>query len=205
MPQVDDEDDPAGGRTYGLGRVLALSDAVFAIALTLLVLSLQDDIDVAPEKLGEALGDAVPELFAYAVSVAVIGTFWIGHHGFWARVRRVDIGMLWLNLLYLGLIALVPFPTDLLGRYDDQAPAVALYAAVMVLVGLAHLAATEHAFRRGLVDPLAPPRRLATLPMVVVFGASIPVAWLSTTAAQLTWLLLIPASRLQARSTGADG
>jgi uncharacterized membrane protein len=178
---------------------------VFAIALTLLVLSLQDDIDVAPAKLGEALGDAVPELFAYALSVAVIGTFWIGHHGFWSRVRRVDVGMLWLNILYLGLIALVPFPTDLLGRYDDQAPAVALYASVMALVGLAHLAVTEYAFRHHLVDPLDPPRRLATLPMVVVFGASIPVAWLSTTAAQLMWLLLIPASRLQARSTGADG
>jgi uncharacterized membrane protein len=181
-------------RSYGLARLLALSDGVFAIAITLLVLSLQADVDVQAEGLNRALGDAWPGLLAYALSVAVIGAFWIGHHAFFATVRAVDRGLLWCNVVYLGLIALIPFPTDLLGRYGEQTGATVAYALTIALVALANFGTGEYARRRGLLAEATSPD-LRTLPIAAVFLASIPVAFWSPDAAKYLWLLLIPAQR----------
>lgn len=203
MPPAPDDE----ASRYGLGRLLALSDGVFAIALTLLVLSLGDDLDVPGGRLGEALRDARPELLAYGLSVVVIGAIWLGHHRLFSVVEHVDNGLLWLNVMYLGLVALIPFPTDLLGRYGEETAAVVAYAVLIALVALASSALSLHAGRRGLADPAA----LAaghgrTLPVAAVFLASVPVAFWSPDAAKYLWLLLIPAQRWGVRrATPSDG
>jgi uncharacterized membrane protein len=203
--QFQAEDDEQGG--YQIARVLALSDGVFAIALTLLAFSLR----VAPEARANRLGDIVrnqwPVFFAYALSVVVIGGFWIGHHRAFARISRVDTGLLWINFVFLGLLALVPYPTDLLGRFPSETPSVALYAGVVAAVALTGWCLYEYARRNGLFHtaPGAATGRLVgarALSVCVVFAVSVAVAFWSPLLAQLLWLVAIPARMAATRWAG---
>ena len=85
----------------------------------------------------------------------MLGAFWLGHHRLLADVPRVNDRILWLNVLYLGLIALLPFPTDVLGRYGDQRPAVMLYAAAWRHIPRRHLPRVRPPRHEGLVVPSA--------------------------------------------------
>jgi uncharacterized membrane protein len=195
------EDDEPGG--YQLARVLALSDGVFAIALTLLAFSLRTAPDAQADRLGDIVRNQWPVFFAYALSVFVIGGFWIGHHRAFARITRVDGGLLWMNFLFLGLVALVPYSTDLLGRFSSETSAVALYAAVVAAVAFSGWGLYEHARRHRLFRaPAGLDGRVVaarTLSLCAVFTLSIGVAFLSPQIAQLLWLGAIPARLVATR------
>jgi uncharacterized membrane protein len=98
-------------------RIVAFTDGVFAIAITLLVLSLEVPSDLQASALHAFLIDSWPQLFAYFLSFAVIGRFWIGHHHVFSMLQDFDRRLIVLNLAYLSMIVLVPFPTELLGEY----------------------------------------------------------------------------------------
>ncbi|MDO9590438.1 MAG: TMEM175 family protein [Microcella sp.] len=119
-------------------RLLNLSDGVFAIAMTLLVLG----IDPAAVTLSNVSGVFVNqpgELIAFAISFAVIANFWWIHHRFFAALALIEPGLMLINLVLLGLIALVPFPTSLLGR-DPTAPGAAVpYLALIALIAVVHV------------------------------------------------------------------
>lgn len=188
------------------GRIVAFSDGVIAIAITLLTLNLS--VPQVAEGDGGALagglGDLWPHLFAYVLSFAVVGRFWLIHHRFFATLERFDGRLMTANLLYLGLIVLIPFSSDLLGTYGDVAPAVMVYAGNLGLAALMNLLMIRHALREGLVrhsergatEPFASRGALVT---PGAFLASIPVALLSPLAAQLVWLAIIPGIRRQRR------
>src|SRR4051794_7307713 len=89
-------------------RVEAFSDGVFAIALTLLVLSLQVPAGTTDEELPRALRELGPTLFGYVLSAFVIGLYWMSHHRLFSVVRKVDEGLLVLTLVVLVLIAALP-------------------------------------------------------------------------------------------------
>jgi uncharacterized membrane protein len=178
---------------YGLGRLLTLSDGVFAIALTVLVLSLHVDVSTPASEVGAAIRQAWSEVYAYALSVVVIGAFWMGHHRLYARVSRADAVILWLNVVFLGLVALIPYPTDLLGRYGGESDAVALYGAVIGVGALVGVGIALYAGQRRLIGRAASYRALTrVVPIAAVFLASVPIAFASPKAAQLFWLLAIP-------------
>jgi len=111
-------------------RIVAFTDGVFAIAITLLVLSLEVPSDLQASALHAFLIDSWPQLFAYFLSFAVIGRFWIGHHHVFSMLQDFDRRLIVLNLAYLSMIVLVPFPTELLGEYGGGSDAVVLYALV---------------------------------------------------------------------------
>jgi uncharacterized membrane protein len=180
--------------------VLAFSDGVFAIAITLLVVGigvpeLADGDSV--NELWNDFGDLYPEVLSFFISFLVIGRYWIAHHQFFARVAALDYGLVWQNLLYLGFVAFLPFPTAVLGNYFDNPLAVATYAvAVAIISGLevvlfrrahdADLLAREMpdaVYRWGLTA--------STLPVGFLL-ASVPVAFVSTGAAVAVWFLSVP-------------
>src|SRR3954447_15525455 len=97
-----------------VGRLVAFTDGVFAIAITLLVLNF-DEPNGPDSQLLHQLTDQWPALLAYFLSFAVIGRFWIIHHRVFAVVRRLDGGLLTLNLLFLAFVVLIPFTTEVLG------------------------------------------------------------------------------------------
>jgi uncharacterized membrane protein len=100
-------------------RTEAFSDAVFAIAITLLVLELP--FDKVPEgRLAHELGERWPEFAAYIVSFGGIAIAWMQHRAIFDHVVRIDRRLMRLNLLLLMMIAFLPFPTALLGQYIEQ-------------------------------------------------------------------------------------
>ena len=128
--------------TEGLSkhRVEALADAIFAFAMTLLVLDVK--IPRIPQVAVDA-GQLVPILLAlwpkfvsYVTSFAVLGVFWVAHHGYFHFLKRTDRWLLWLNLLFLMLVVFVPFSTDLLGDYPRQRVAVMIYGCNVMALGL---------------------------------------------------------------------
>ena len=109
----------AEDQTFKPERMLAFSDAVMAVAITLLVLDLKLPGNVSDAELGHALHASLPNLAAYALSFVVIGLLWIGHHQQFSQIRRVDGVLIWLNLFFLLTIALIPFVTSLLSEHGD--------------------------------------------------------------------------------------
>ncbi len=130
-------------------RIVAFSDGVFAIAITLLVLALEVPPDT--DDLGQALRDRENELFAYALSFAVLGKLWLAHHRFFASVARFDGTLMGLNLLYLAWVALVPFTSELLGDFNDDPEAVIAYAISMTAISLVFAGQIVYAYRRDLM------------------------------------------------------
>jgi uncharacterized membrane protein len=182
-------------------RVLAFSDGVFAIAMTLLVVgivvpTLTDGGDEG--ELLEAFDDLVPEVISFFISFAVIGRYWVAHHQFFRLVRAMDYGLVRINLLYLAFIAFLPFPTALLGDYFENAVSVATYAlAIAILSGLEVLL-FRHTQRAGLLlrempEPVYHWGILTSLLPVAFFVLSVPVAFLSTVLAVVVWFLPVPA------------
>jgi uncharacterized membrane protein len=102
-------------------RIVAFSDGVFAIAITLLVLNLKiaDDLKSASE-ITHALRGQRENFIAFAISFAVIGRFWLVHHRFFGEVKAFDGGLLALNLFYLAWIVLIPFSSQVLGEYGGR-------------------------------------------------------------------------------------
>jgi uncharacterized membrane protein len=188
-------------------RIVAFSDGVIAIAITLLTLNL--DVPKVPSgdsaALADGLGDLVPHLFAYALSFAVVGRLWLVHHRFFATLQGFDGRLMIANLTYLALIVLVPFASDLLGTYGENEVAVMTYAAILGLAALVNVAMISYAMREDLVSaadrrstaPFATARALIT---PGVFLVSIPVALVSPVAAQLIWLLAFVSVRFQRRA-----
>jgi uncharacterized membrane protein len=189
-------------RSLELDRVVNFSDGVFAISATLLVLSIgiPDNLKGPglDEKLWDAFQDELPHVFAYALSFFIIGRTWLAHHRMFKIVRRLDGRFIALNLVVLGLVALLPFPTEVYGEYTSARPALIVYAAAISASGLASAALWRYATRDNrLIDPSTPREwvahaHLRGLTIPAVFLTSIPISFIAVPAAQLWWLLLIP-------------
>ena len=121
-----------------LERLIFFSDAVFAIAITLLALDIRlpalpptlTDAEVLQQLL--ALG---PKYYSFGISFLAIGLYWLGHHRMFHYIARYDPILLVLNLLLLMCIAFIPFPSSVIGDYDDRTANV-FYALTLVVTGL---------------------------------------------------------------------
>src|SRR5438067_4037432 len=116
-------------------RLEAFSDGVFAIAITLLVLTIGDPSDY--HHLGHELVDRWPALAAYAVSFVVIGIMWLNHHAIFGYFGRIDRGLFYLNLLLLLTVVFIPYPTGVFGealrRHEGARVAALAYSVTMAL------------------------------------------------------------------------
>jgi uncharacterized membrane protein len=189
---------PRGGEEFS--RVLAFSDGLFAIAMTLLVvgIALPTLTNGGDEgELLEAYSDLIPEVVSFFISFAVIGRYWVAHHQFFRLLRAMDYRLVWINLLYLAFIAFLPFPTDVLGNYFENPISVATYAVAVAIVSGLEVVLFRHAYRAGLLLREMPEPvyrwgvRSSTMP-VVFFVLSVPVAFLSTVVAVIMWFLAAP-------------
>jgi uncharacterized membrane protein len=190
------------------GRIDALSDGVFAIALTLLTLNVRL-VQGPHETFAHALGEAVPELLTYGLSFAVIALFWIGHHRLFALLAAVDHTLLLSNFAFLAIVALVPFPTQVLGRSASHIGPVILYASVLLVGCCISGAMWFYAKWRGLFvattsATLIVHSAMRALLLAFAFAISIPVAIVfGAHAGEWTWLIALPARILLARRYGS--
>jgi uncharacterized membrane protein len=182
---------------FSPARLESFSDAVFAVAITLLVLSIHLPANKIPEaKLWGEIRALWPNFFAYVLSFLIIGAFWVGHHRLFAVIKRHDAKLVWLNMLFLMLIVFIPFPTSLLSEYGDTRTAVIFYAgslaaASLVLSLIVWYAVSGNRLVAEDFDPRLGRHFLVHyLSMAGVFLASIGVAFINVDAAEYFWLLI---------------
>lgn len=194
------EDDEAGEE--GIGRILALSDGVFAIAITLLILEIAVPATKGDAALPKELLSLWPRYLAYVVSFIVIARFWVIHRLAFRLIAREDAVLVWLNLLLLMFVAFLPFPTAVLGEHADSPAAAILYATSVILASIASAAYWWYASGRGgLLRPDAGRTRVTALRArglsgPVLFALSLPLAYFVPYAAELVWILVFPLTRL---------
>ncbi|MFT4109428.1 TMEM175 family protein [Propionicimonas sp.] len=185
-------------------RMAFFSDAVFAIAMTLLIIEVRAP-EAAPGELTDALLTLAPEYLTFALSFAVVSLVWLAHVRKVSTLVGYDQNLLRLNLLMLLFVASIPLPTAILGRYGDETPAVVLYAVAVAATGLALAALWIYAWRRGFVrdDITVQVFRyvlVQSFPVPGVFLLSIPVALLAgPTAAKFSWIAALPVSLIITR------
>ena len=183
-----------------LGRIMSFSDGVFAVAITLLVLSIKVPFvpqSVADQKLPHEIVRIIPIFEAYIISFLIIGLFWIGHHQVFSRFRRHDRGLLWLNLVFLMTIVFIPFPTSLLSEYSTSRTAFIFYAVALSLSALMMTVILWYgAHDNRLMDVVDSKfyRRFSFgyLDMAAIFLLSIPLSYANVRFARYFWLLIIP-------------
>jgi uncharacterized membrane protein len=187
-----------GGRE--LDRIIFFSDAVFAIAITLLVLNIQvPEIPqgLVAEELPSRLLDLWPKYLSYVISFLVILSYWMAHHSVFSAIRGYDRGLIWLNSLFLMCVAFLPFPAALLGEYGDQQIVVAIYAVSLGITRLLLTAVWWYASsgHRLVDDDLDPSTirvfRIRGLAIPLMFFISIAISFVSVSAAIYSWLLLV--------------
>jgi uncharacterized membrane protein len=132
------------------GRAEAFSDGVFAIAITLLILTIE--VPSGTQDLGHELVRLWPSYAAYAVSFLTVGIMWVNHHQIFRHFERVDRPLLLLNILLLMCISFTPFPTRVVADHaqnagDRQAAAV-LYGSTMTFTAICFFAVWIYGSRR---------------------------------------------------------
>jgi uncharacterized membrane protein len=183
-----------------LGRVNNFSDGLFAIAATLLVLSI-DVPRVSHAQLPHELHNLIQPVLAYFLSFAVVGLFWMRHHQLFGMLRASDNGFAALNLLFLAVVALLPVPTELLGRYGADTAPVVIYAVFILVLSLLLRGLARHAVTAGLADREPHGRwRVRGLWVLLVFGLSIPLAFISPQVAMYSWILVAVLPRVHERA-----
>jgi uncharacterized membrane protein len=134
-------------------RIEALVDAVFAIALTLLVIELKVSHVDTDGDLAKQLIELIPKFFAYFLSFIILGLLWFGHQMVSHYVMRSDRTHIWLNLLFLMCISLIPFSASLLGDNILRPTATIFYGTNLLVTGLVQYLHWEYITRQNrLID-----------------------------------------------------
>jgi len=166
-----------------LERIAALSDGVFAVAMTLLVLDLHAPAAAAIHSEGELrqkLLPLLPQLVAYLMSFLTLGIFWVGQQTQLNHFERADRNLAWLHLGFLFAVTLLPFSTSLLAEFIDYRSALLLYWLNILLLGLMLAASWIYAHRYKLVKQDTPPDmnrmvlgRIIVAQSLYAFGAAL--------------------------------
>jgi uncharacterized membrane protein len=199
---------PRGRGGNELERLTLFSDAVFAIAITLLVLELKVPGHVAVAAaggLGVALVREIPRFFAFFISFVVIGNYWALHHRMYGYLRRCDEGLVQLNLLLLLLVAFLPFPVALFGEFRRDPVAIGWYAASVALTGLVLSLIWWYATaKRRLVAPDLDRRivrfvRFRVTVVPILFAVSVPFSFVNSKWTLFSLVVMVVPLRLFGR------
>jgi uncharacterized membrane protein len=199
--------EPNHADQFGLERLVFFSDAVFAIAITLLALEIR--LPAGAEASTDAelytlLVGIWHKYLGYFISFMVIGVFWMAHHRKFRLIQRYDTRLLMLNLLTLMFVAFIPFPSSLISEYS-QRPATIFYALTMICAEFLIVCLWWYAsWNNRLIDPALDVRQhrrqfISPIATAFVFLLSIGVAILEVDVAKLVWLLILPVNLIANR------
>jgi len=139
-----------------LERIVFFSDAVFAIAITLLIIEIKVphlDHNASDREFWLALAKLMPNFFGYFFSFFVIGAYWVGHHRIYGHIVRWNYGLIWRNILFLMAIGFMPFATAFFTEvFPLRFVPLVLYAATFSAAGLLELWQWRYAVKKGLID-----------------------------------------------------
>jgi uncharacterized membrane protein len=188
---------PFSEGNVGLERLVFFSDAVMAIAITLLAIDLRLPLAQNPTagQLPGLLLRLFPQFLASTISFFVIGSFWSVHHRLFLYIKRYDNMLTRINLVFLFLVVMMPFATSVLAGFGGTLIGVAIYAGVVAAIAFVHTLMWRYATQEHrLVDSDLPEGLVraeyrVSLLAAGIFLASIPVALLSPYLAQFSWIL----------------
>ena len=220
---LEDEDNKSQvpeGEKKGLDRILAVSDGVFAFAITLLVLGLAVPTLSQGESrtsinLLKALSGEFPVFYSYLVSFSVISIWWTAHHRLFRSIVKYDLRLMWSNLFFLLFVTVIPFLTLLLDEYGDIQIAVVIYDLVQASGGFAlsliwHYVSINHRLiSESLTSAQIRQVRLRTYVPVIVFLLTAMVAFfipegIPPASANFLLFLIIPLTRLVSRKVPTE-
>jgi uncharacterized membrane protein len=205
MP-ISKEEWPATG--LQIEKLTWFADAIFAFSITLLAIDIRaPDIsaDLLATELPSALLNLTPRIVSFLITFWVVGSYWVAYHRAFSLIVRYDRGLIYLNLLFLMFIVLVPFPSDLVGRYPTQFISAILTAAFFAATGLSlsliwrHASSNHRLVKRKLDQRSIGRLTLGYLASPLVFIFSIPIFYAASIFAPSTasfmeffWLLIVP-------------
>jgi uncharacterized membrane protein len=186
---------------FSIDKLTLFSDAVFAIAITLLAIEIR--VPMLPEHLiesqlnNEIIGLA-PKFISFILSFFIVGSYWISYHRTMHLIKRYDRGLISLNLLFLMFIVILPFPNDLIGKYPTQQISVFIYAIILSATGISMCMIWLHASKRyRLIDENLHPEFIRNLTLrlfiaPITFLISIPISYINTLFSVFIWILSFP-------------
>jgi uncharacterized membrane protein len=206
---MTEEDEPSRMREYGINRVLAISDGVFAFAITLLVLDLLVPVlspGASSADLWAALSKEYISFFSYLLSFLIAGVWWNAHHRNFGFIRSSDSTLRWLNLFFLVWIALLPFFTKILDQFNNLQLAVVMYATDQAAAGLFLALLWWYASRNHrLVDRDLKNGKIRSVLLIdviapIFFIISMGISFIGPNIATYSWFGMIPVLILAHRS-----
>jgi TMEM175 potassium channel family protein len=185
-------------------RAAFFSDAVYAIAMTLLVIGIGFP-HVRDSELGSKLASLDSEIISFFLGFVILGFYWISHHSLMAQLRAVDTTFLAINLLYLAVVAFLPFPTSVVGSNGSVPLAIVLFACSLAAISIFEVALYVCAHRHDLLTRRPSDAQYrhdiaAGLIPGIVFLASMPLAFVTTNLALVSWILILPAEQVLDRT-----
>lgn len=159
-----------------LERLAALSDGIFAVAMTLLVLDLRAPAAEAirsEHDLWHALAALAPRLLMYMMSFLTLGIFWVGQQTQLNHLTRSDRSLTWIHLAFLFVVTLTPFSTALLAEFVRYRPALLVYWVNILLLGVTLYFSWDCAMATGLVKADLPPEVARAIKRRIVIGQSL--------------------------------
>jgi len=131
--------DKAGNdRVFGKSRIEALTDGIYAIAMTLLAISLNEPLPrggISPIS-DPLLIELVPQIVHYFISFLLLAVFWWSHHERFHAMRSIDRPLIWMNIASLAFVALVPFSTDLVSDDPANLHVAVIFEVNLLLIGI---------------------------------------------------------------------
>jgi uncharacterized membrane protein len=185
-------------KTLGLERLVFFSDAVTAIAITLLAIDLRipvADSRYSAQELWKVIAGLNTDLIALLISFLVISVYWVSHHRYFQYIERYDNILIFLNMIFLFLIILMPFAASLLSNFSYTPPGVVVYASLVSMIGIvlfflwSYASNNRRLINRLISDQEIVKRKRIALISPLFFILSIPLAFISPLYAEFIWFL----------------
>ena len=185
-------------KTHTHDRLCAVSDGVYAFALTLLVLDLKvpEVAGTTNSELKTDLVQQLPNFFAYIISFSVVAFFWINHHRLFQSVKSCNQRALVINFTHLLFISLTPYGASLIGHYRGDRIATIVFSAILGLASLSLITLAQYVLAREEWRTDETGGAWATLPLWAAYAGpelalvSIGVSFVNIDVALFVWLLL---------------
>jgi uncharacterized membrane protein len=185
-------------------NIILFGDAIFSIAITLLALEVKLPEGITHENVDlmftTGLVQTLPRFIGFAISFFVLASYWLSFHKVTGYMRRFDRRSLWLTILFLFMIALMPFPTAILGDFGDKGVAVIFYQVIasvtsaILFVIWAYAASgrklIEETVNKRIIDLYS----VRLLIPAAVFLITVPLTMYSPIVAEISWITVLPLS-----------
>jgi uncharacterized membrane protein len=173
MPLHSDYNQLAG---RSVERIEALSDGIFGVGMTLLVLDLRlpaAEVIHGEQALSAALVSVLPQLAMYMMSFMTLGIFWLGQQTQLSHLERSDRHLTWINIAFLFPVTLMPFSTKLMAEFSQSRVALILYWLNILLLGLGLYVSWGYAARHKLLKVGTPADVPAAVCHRIIFAQSL--------------------------------